>query len=90
MMPIVVGDRSMASVAVLLPAYNEELTLEATMRAFHAALPSAAIWVINNRSVDRTEAVALATFAQLGCAGGVLHEDRRSGAPSWRSRPTST
>lgn len=65
-----------ALIAVLLPAYNEELTLEATIRAFHAALPEAAIWVVNNRSADRTEAIARETLAALGCAGGVLNEDR--------------
>lgn len=64
------------SIAVLLPAYNEELTIAATIRAFHAALPSASIWVINNRSRDRTEVLAASTLAELGCAGGVLYEDR--------------
>ena len=65
------------SIAVVLPAYNEEATLEATMRAFHRALPAAAIWVINNRSSDGTETVARATLAALGCAGGVLNESRQ-------------
>lgn len=73
-----------ASVAVLLPAYNEELTIEATMRAFHAALPDAAIWVINNRSTDATEALARATLTSLGCAGGVLFEDRKGKANAVR------
>jgi glycosyltransferase involved in cell wall biosynthesis len=68
---------SAPSIAVLLPAYNEQATLDATMRAFHRALPSAAIWVINNRSTDATEAVARATLAALGCAGGVLNEQRQ-------------
>jgi len=64
-------------IAVVLPAYNEELTIEGTIRAFHKALPEAAIWVVNNRSVDTTEAIALATFSELGCAGGVLNEARK-------------
>lgn len=62
------------SVAVVLPAYNEALTLAATMEAFHAALPEAAIWVVNNCSSDATEAIARATLSELGCAGGVLNE----------------
>lgn len=62
------------TVAVVLPAYNEALTLAATMEAFHAALPEAAIWVVNNRSSDATEAIARATLSELGCAGGVLNE----------------
>jgi hypothetical protein len=30
-------------IALILPAYNEELTIEATVRAFHVALPESAI-----------------------------------------------
>lgn len=63
-------------VAVILPAYNEELTIEATVRDFHSALPDAAIWVINNRSADQTESIARGTIAALGCRGGVINEMR--------------
>jgi glycosyltransferase involved in cell wall biosynthesis len=63
-------------VAVVLPAYNEEQTIAATIEDFHAALPDAAIWVINNRSTDSTEQTALATLARLGCRGGVINEKR--------------
>jgi glycosyltransferase involved in cell wall biosynthesis len=63
-------------VAVVLPAYNEEQTIAATIEDFHAALPGAAIWVINNRSTDSTEQTALATLAPLECAGGVINEIR--------------
>lgn len=65
------------TVAVVLPAYNEELTIEATIRAFHDALPEAAVWVINNRSSDATESIARATLSALGCLGGVLNEARK-------------
>ena len=64
-------------IALILPAYNEELTIEATVRAFHVALPEAGIWVINNRSSDKTESIALATLSSLGCLGGVLNESRK-------------
>jgi len=63
-------------VAVVLPAYNEEQTIAATIEDFHAALPGAAIWVINNRSTDSTEQTALATLAPLECGGGVINEIR--------------
>ena len=72
------------SVAILLPANNEELTIEATIRAFHAVLPAAAIWVINNRSSDATESVARSTLASLACRGGVLNEDRKGKANAIR------
>jgi glycosyltransferase involved in cell wall biosynthesis len=77
------GDVS-PSIAVVLPAYNEELTIEATIRAFHAALPEASIWVVNNRSGDGTEATARRTFDALGCAGGVLNEHRKGKANAVR------
>ncbi len=57
-------------VAVVLPAYNEEQTIAATVEDFHQALPDAAVWVINNRSSDATEQIARATLSRLGCKGG--------------------
>jgi glycosyltransferase involved in cell wall biosynthesis len=63
--------------AIILPAYNEELTIEATIRSFHAELPSAFIWVIDNKSEDSTQALARETIAQLGCPGGVIFEGRK-------------
>jgi len=38
------------TVCVILPAFNEALTIEACIADFHVHLPSAQIWVINNRS----------------------------------------
>ena len=64
-------------IAVILPAYNEEQTVAATIKAFHAALPEAAIWVINNASLDRTREEAMQTIAAIGCDGGVIDESRK-------------
>ena len=64
-------------VAVVLPAYNEERTLAGTIEAFHAALPEAEVWVIDNRSTDATAAVARDAFERLGCAGGIIGEPRQ-------------
>ena len=61
-------------IAVILPAYNEELTIRDTVQAFHSALPEAQIVVINNRSSDRTAAIAEQTLRDLGCAGQVINE----------------
>ncbi|MGD9661675.1 MAG: glycosyltransferase family 2 protein [Porticoccaceae bacterium] len=63
-------------VAVVLPAYNEEQTIADTIEDFHASLPDAAIWVINNRSSDATENIALETLSKLECRGGVINEMR--------------
>jgi len=66
-----------AKLALLLPAYNEETTVEATIRSFHAALPAASIWVIDNCSNDGTQTIARSTILSIGCSGGVLFEGRK-------------
>ena len=50
-------------IAVLLPCYNEEAAIGATVAAFRAALPDAAIYVYDNNSRDRTVEVARAAGA---------------------------
>jgi len=65
------------SIAVILPAYNEELTIRQTMQAFHAALPEAQIVVVNNKSSDATFQIAQQTLAELKCEGRVINENRQ-------------
>jgi glycosyltransferase involved in cell wall biosynthesis len=50
-------------VAVLLPCYNEEAAIGATVADFRAALPDAVIYVYDNNSKDRTVEVARAAGA---------------------------
>ena len=64
------------SIAIVLPAYNEELTIAATIEAFSRVLPYASIWIINNRSTDATETIARDVLSRLGIGGGVLNEPR--------------
>ncbi|CNH04032.1 putative glucosyl-3-phosphoglycerate synthase [Yersinia aldovae] len=52
----------MTRIAVILPAYNEEQTISATIEDFYNELPDAAIWVVNNRSTDETQEKAQKTF----------------------------
>ena len=66
----------MNQVAIILPAFNEASTIAATIKDFNCHLPKAAIWVINNRSSDTTEACARETVMSLGCSGGVINEYR--------------
>ncbi|WP_145514021.1 glycosyltransferase family 2 protein [Yersinia massiliensis] len=66
----------MTRIAVILPAFNEEQTISATIEDFYKELPDAAIWIVNNRSTDRTQEYAEKTLLQLGCKGGIINENR--------------
>ena len=59
-------------IAVLLPCYNEEKAIAATVRGFRAALPSATIYVYDNNSRDRTREVAAE-------AGAIVRSERQQG-----------
>lgn len=52
-------------VAVLIPCYNEELTVGAVVAEFRAQLPEADIYVFDNNSTDRTVERARAAGAQV-------------------------
>jgi glycosyltransferase involved in cell wall biosynthesis len=59
-------------IAVLLPCFNEEATIAATVAGFRAALPSAAVYVYDNNSRDRTREIASA-------AGAIVRRERQQG-----------
>ena len=48
----------MDKIAVLIPCYNEELTIEKVVTDWKTALPEATIYVYNNNSKDNTAAIA--------------------------------
>ena len=60
------------SVAVLLPCYNEEVTIGKVVRDFKAALPHADIYVYDNNSTDRTAEIAMAE-------GAIVRKEPRQG-----------
>ncbi len=45
-------------IAVLIPCYNEELTVAKTVQDFKKALPEAVVYVYDNNSTDRTSELA--------------------------------
>ena len=59
-------------IAVLIPCFNEELTVGETIAAFREALPSAAVYVYDNNSTDRTIEIAHA-------AGALVRKESRQG-----------
>jgi glycosyltransferase involved in cell wall biosynthesis len=58
-------------IAVLIPCYNEEITIAETVKAFHAQLPDAEIYVFDNNSSDLTAKLAASAGAR------VFHERRQ-------------
>jgi glycosyltransferase involved in cell wall biosynthesis len=61
-------------IAIIIPAFNEELTIADVIMEFHKHLPSAEIYAINNNSKDRTASIADQQLKKLGCKGGVINE----------------
>lgn len=59
-------------IAVLLPCYNEEAAIGATVAGFAAALPGSTIYVYDNNSRDRTREIALK-------AGAIVRTERQQG-----------
>jgi glycosyltransferase involved in cell wall biosynthesis len=59
-------------IAVLLPCYNEEAAIGATIAGFREALPTATIYVYDNNSRDRTRELAAE-------AGAVVRTERQQG-----------
>ena len=55
----------MKSIALILPAYNEESTIEKSISDFNKNCPEAEIWVINNSSTDKTKTIALEIIRKL-------------------------
>lgn len=48
----------MRKIAVLIPCYNEEITIEKVIKDFKRELPNSDIYVYNNNSKDKTEEIA--------------------------------
>jgi glycosyltransferase involved in cell wall biosynthesis len=59
-------------IAVLLPCYNEEAAIGATVAGFRKALPGATIYVYDNNPRDRTRQVAAE-------AGAIVRTERQQG-----------
>lgn len=55
----------MPKIAVLLPCYNESLTIEKVVKDFRAQLPDADIWVYDNNSTDGSGDLARAAGAKV-------------------------
>lgn len=65
-------ENNQPSVAVLLPCFNEEVTIGKVVRDFKAALPDATVYVYDNNSTDRTAEIAAAK-------GAIVRREPRQG-----------
>ena len=59
-------------IAVLIPCYNEALTIEKVVKDAKAALPEAVIYVYDNNSTDETARIATE-------AGAVVRKEYQQG-----------
>ncbi len=60
------------SIAILIPCYNEELTIASVVTSFRVHFPTARIYVYDNNSKDRTASVA-------ANAGAIVRHEPRQG-----------
>jgi len=65
-------ENNQPSVVVLLPCFNEEVTIGKVVRDFKAALPDATVYVYDNNSTDRTAEIAAAE-------GAIVRREPRQG-----------
>jgi glycosyltransferase involved in cell wall biosynthesis len=72
------------SIAIIIPAYNEEKTIKETVLSFFRELPESTIIVVNNNSTDNTKKISLETFKNNGIDGVLLNELRQGKANAIR------
>jgi len=71
-------------IAIVIPAYNEELTIKDVILDFNNAISDAYIYVVDNNSSDKTQMIAKATLESIKCPGGVLFERKQGKANAIR------
>lgn len=62
----------MSKIAILIPCYNECLTIEKVIKDFKNALPEAEIYVYDNNSIDKSDEIA-------NKAGAIVRYEKRQG-----------
>jgi glycosyltransferase involved in cell wall biosynthesis len=69
--------RMSVALAIIIPAFNEELTIRETILDFHAAAPDALLCVVDNNSSDKTAEITRAVFAEIAGTHLLLSEPRQ-------------
>lgn len=71
---MVTSKKKAPRIAILIPAFNEELTIAACIQDMYRHCSQAEIIVINNNSNDKTETIARETLRKLKCRFQIINE----------------
>ncbi len=71
--------------AIILPAYNEELTIEKTILDFHQNSTDASIFVVDNNSTDSTNRIASTVMKDNNIKGEVIFARRKGKANAMKT-----
>jgi glycosyltransferase involved in cell wall biosynthesis len=66
-------------IAIVIPAYNEEITIEKTIVDFHDSCLGAKLFVVDNNSSDNTAKIVKKVFSRWPGEGHVLIHETRQG-----------
>ena len=72
------------NIAIILPAFNESITIQTTIQSFFKYLPKALFVVINNNSTDKTKQIAKETLKKLKVRFLLLDESQKGKANALR------
>lgn len=75
----------MIDIAIIIPAYNEELTIESTILDFYNFNKNLNIIIIDNNSIDNTKTIVKNTFLKHKIKGKLLQENRQGKAYAVRT-----
>ena len=64
-------------VALIIPAFNEELTIRDVIKRFHNIYPELYIYIVDNNSNDSTNKYSKEILNKLECKGGVIFEKKQ-------------
>jgi len=74
----------MEKIAIIIPVYNEEYTIESVIMDFYNENPDSMIYIINNNSSDNTESIARTTMRINSVNGSVINVSRQGKANAVR------
>ena len=73
-------DNVFMTIAVIIPAFNEEFTIAKVVKDFYACDNTFEIYVVDNNSSDNTKEQVESVFKEVGCKGSCLFEPRQGKA----------